>query len=133
MLAGVHSKGVFIMYYEDKEQFEKNNMFGTGTENTAYARFFNPVPSYSILKTSEIPTLVLSLKTKAYGAADKKFFAVRHYGRLPGRCFYSRFSSVTGGIKFSIALRSFGCLITKWIAGAFSFDTIAHCPSRIRI
>ena len=40
MLAGVHSKGVFIMYYEDKEQFEKNNMFGTGTENTAYARFF---------------------------------------------------------------------------------------------
>lgn len=95
--------------------------------------FFNPVPSYSILKTSEIPALVLSLKTKAYGAADKKFFAVRLYGRLPGRCFYSRFSSVTGGIKFSIALRSFGCLMTKCIAGAFSFDTIAHCPSRIRI
>lgn len=28
------------MKYERKEQFEKINVFGTGTANTAYAQFF---------------------------------------------------------------------------------------------
>ena len=28
------------MKYENKEAFEKANMFGTGAANTAYARFF---------------------------------------------------------------------------------------------
>ena len=28
------------MKYENKEAFEAANMFGTGTPNTAYARFF---------------------------------------------------------------------------------------------
>lgn len=28
------------MKYENKEAFEKSNMFGTGTPNTAYAKFF---------------------------------------------------------------------------------------------
>ena len=28
------------MKYEHKEQFEKINVFGTGTANTAYAQFF---------------------------------------------------------------------------------------------
>ena len=42
-------------------------------------------------------------------------------------------SSVTGGIKFSIAPRSFGWRITKWIAGAFPFDTMTHCSSWMKI
>lgn len=41
--------------------------------------------------------------------------------------------SVIGGMKSSIAPRSLGWRITKWIAGALPLDTIAHCPSRIRI
>ena len=29
------------MKYESKEQFEKNNSFGTGAPNSAYARYFS--------------------------------------------------------------------------------------------
>lgn len=43
------------------------------------------------------------------------------------------YSSVTGGIKPSIALRSFGCRMTKWIVGAFPLEIIAQRPSWIRI
>lgn len=41
--------------------------------------------------------------------------------------------SVIGGIKFSMARRSLGWRITKWMAGAFSLDTITHCPLWILI
>ena len=36
------------------------------------------------------------------------------------------FHSVIGGMKFSIALRSLGWQMTKWIAGAFPLDTMTH-------
>lgn len=38
-----------------------------------------------------------------------------------------------GGIKFSIAPRSFGWWMTKWMAGALFLETIAHFPSWIWI
>ena len=33
-------EGGFIMKYENKEAFEKANMFGTGSANTAFAQYF---------------------------------------------------------------------------------------------
>lgn len=37
------------MKYENKEAFEQVNMFGTGTPNTAYAKFFIAI----VLKSSD--------------------------------------------------------------------------------
>lgn len=36
----IHIKRFFAMKYESKEAFEKANIFGTGTANTAYAQYF---------------------------------------------------------------------------------------------
>lgn len=33
-------RGVIIMKYMDKDDFEKQNVFGTGQANTAYAKYF---------------------------------------------------------------------------------------------
>ena len=43
-------RGVIIMKFMDKDDFEKQNVFGTGQANTAYAKYFigdsflNPLP-----------------------------------------------------------------------------------------
>lgn len=39
-----HMRGDFTMKYENKNAFEQANMFGTGTPNTAYAKFFSAIP-----------------------------------------------------------------------------------------
>ena len=79
------------MKYENKEAFEQVNMFGTGTPNTAYAKFFigdsflNPL-------TSSPPAATTGTSITRLPAADSSFSApraragIRKRARTPSAC-----------------------------------------------
>ena len=85
------------MKYENKEAFEQVNMFGTGTPNTAYAKFFigdsflNPLtdPKGSLFAA---PAATTGTSITRLPAADSSFSApraragIRKRARTPSAC-----------------------------------------------
>ena len=88
------------MKYENKEAFEQVNMFGTGTPNTAYAKFFigdsflNPLtdPKGSLFAANVTFEPACRTSITRLPAADSSFSApraragIRKRARMPSAC-----------------------------------------------
>ena len=77
------------MRYEQKEQFEKVNTFGTGTANTAYAQYFTGDSFLNPLTDPEATTGISTTRTKEAVSSCSARLAragTRRKARPPSAC-----------------------------------------------